>query len=383
MLWRQFNTSTDGPHGIINLQMLLTDIAKIRLYKQQITNTKFTDAVDTVEWLGAVQAQEYAQTKWSLGLRLKNINDDDIERSFSEGKVLRTHLLRPTWHFVSAKDIYWLLELTAPRVQSANAFMYRKLELDSKVFNVCNNILENILQGRKQLTRNSINESFRKNNIVAQGHRLSYIMMNAELEGIICSGARQGNQFTYALLEERAKPTKQISRDEALAKLTTRYFKSRSPATVKDFSTWSGLSLIDCKKGIETIEDALKKETIEETEYYYLKDTKPINKVPDDIYLLPIYDEFIMGYKDRNAIMQFKNSLKFNPPFHYDSMIVQNGQVIGTWKRTINKSSIDMKVQFFSSFDGKQKRAFDTAVQCFEEFHGSPVSFNKTRSTNR
>lgn len=220
-----------------------------------------------VAWLGAVQAQEYAQTKWGLGVRLPHLNDSDIERDFTEGKILRTHLLRPTWHFVNAEDIRWMLMLTAPRVNAANAYMYRMLELESTLFNRCNDILAKALQGGRQLTRDALNLKFKKNNIKAEGHRLSYIMMRAELDGIICSGARQYNQFTYSLLEERVPPFKKKNRDEALDELTKRYFTSRGPATVKDFSTWSGLVLADCRKGIETAKSHLVRGVIENEEY--------------------------------------------------------------------------------------------------------------------
>ena len=182
--------------------MNLTDIARLRLFSQQLGVTTMNMAVDMVEWFAAVQGQEYAQAKWGLGLRLPHLKDIDIEQELIQGKILRTHLLRPTWHFVAAKDIHWLLALTAPRVHVANAFMYRQLELDKKFFTRCNKAIIKILEGCKQLTRNEINEALKKQKIKAEGLRLVYIMMNAELEGIICSGARRGNQFTYALIDE-------------------------------------------------------------------------------------------------------------------------------------------------------------------------------------
>ncbi len=344
--------------------MTLTEIAQYRLSNQQLADTKIKSAVEMVEWLGAVQGQEYAQTKWGLGLRLPHLSDNDIENELNEGKILRTHLLRPTWHFVSAKDIRWLLNLTAPRVHQANAYMYRQLELDDNIFNCCNDILIKTLQDGKQLTRDNINEEFKKHKIIAKGHRLSYIMMYAELEGIICSGARQGNQFTYALLDERVKHKKSLEKDEALAKLTTRYFNSRNPATVKDFATWSGLTISDCKKGIEMIKPLLKKEIIEQQEYFFNPNISLTDKQPDKIYLLPIYDEFIMGYKDRNAIMALEN----NASFRYDCMIVFNGQVIGTWKRTILKNGIDLEYDFFKPLNKHQNKTFDEAVNRFSEF---------------
>ena len=221
--------------------MTFPEIAKHRLLTQQIVEAKVKSAIEMIVWFGAVQAQEYAQTKWGIGLRLPHLNDNDIEKDFTEGKILRTHLLRPTWHLVTGDDIRWLLFLTASRVNAANAYMYRQLELDDAVFNRCNKILIKTLQGGKQLTRDALNEEFKRNKIIAAGHRLGYIMMRAELDGIICSGAREGNQFTYTLLEDRVPQSKARNYDEALAELTIRYFTSRGPATIKDFSTWSGL----------------------------------------------------------------------------------------------------------------------------------------------
>lgn len=317
-----------------------------------------------VEWMGAVQGQEYAQTKWGLGLRLPHLTDIDIEIELAEGKILRTHLLRPTWHFVSAKDIHWLLQLTAPRVHAANRYMYYKLELDSKVFNRCNDIMSKSLQGGNQLTRDDINEEFKKHKVIATGHRLSYIMMYAELEGIVCSGAMQGNQFTYALLDERVKHKKSLGTVEALAELGTRYFKSRNPATIRDFVTWSGLTISDCKKAIEMIRPVLKKVVVEQQEYFYNPEISVNEKKVDKIYTLPIYDEFIMGYKDRSAIM----TLKGTTPFRYDSMIVFEGQVIGTWKRTVSKKEIDVECDFFKPLSKSLGKEFMEAVTHFSDF---------------
>ena len=247
--------------------MTLPEIAKQRLCNQGIVANKFKSPDDIVSWLVAVQAQEYAQAKWSLGLRLSTLKDNDVEKAFTNGKILRTHLLRPTWHFVTAQDIRWLLLLTAPRVNAANAYMYRKLELNNTIFSKTKKILVKCLGGKNQLTRHAISDEFRKNRIIAQGHRLSYIMMKAELDGIICSGARKGNQFTYALLDERVPVSKYINSEDALVELTQRYFSSRGPATVYDFSTWSGLTLTDCRKGIANTE--LIKERVGADDYFF------------------------------------------------------------------------------------------------------------------
>ena len=344
--------------------MTFPEIAKYRLLNQQLTDTKIKSAVEMVEWLAAVQGQEYAQTKWGLGLRLPHLTDIDIENELNKGEILRTHLLRPTWHFVSAKDIHWLLNVTAARVHQSNAYMYRQLEMDNKFFNRCSKIMIKILQGGNHLTRNEINIEFEKQNIVAKGHRLSYIMMNAELEGIICSGPRRANQFTYALLDERVTHKKMLNKEEALAELTSRYFRSRGPATIRDFATWSGLPIADCKKGIEMVITHLQKEVIEGQEYYFNPNTSLSSKQPDKFCLLPIYDEFIMGYKDRGAIM----TPNVIAPFRYDCMIVYNGLVVGTWKRTILKNTIEIEYDFSKPLNKLQTTLFDEAVNRFSEF---------------
>jgi hypothetical protein len=356
----------------------LKDIAQYRMSNQYIDGDTFASAPEMVSRLGAVQAQEYAQTKWGLGLRLPHLKDNDIETDFTAGRILRTHLLRPTWHFVTSEDIRRLLLLTAPRVQAVNAYMYRKLELDNAVFNRCNEIITDTLQGGKQFTRSEINAVFEKNKIIAKGHRLSYIMMNAELEGIVCSGARRGKQFTYTLLEERVPHVQIPDYDEALGDLTNRYFTSRGPATLKDFSTWSGLTIKDCRRGVEMNSRNFERKAIEGKEYYFSRDISSDNKHHGKVYLLPVYDELLMGYKDRSAFTELKDQLKPDAPFVYDCTIVCEDQIIGTWKRTVKSSTIDIAYNLFISLNREQKHAFDAVVRRFEEFTGMAVNVEET-----
>jgi hypothetical protein len=360
--------------------MTLSEVAKYRLINQQLIKTKLKSPVELVKFFCAIQGQEYAQTKWGIGLRLSNIHDTDIEHALNEGNILRTHLLRPTWHFAAACDIQWLLELTSKQVHKANAYMYRKLELDDKTFNTCNDIIIKTLQGGKQLTRNEINEEFRRENIIARGHRLSYIMMYAELEQIICSGTRRGNQFTYTLFDERVIRKETIERDESLQKLTLRYFISRGPATINDFSTWSGLGLTECKKGINIAGNKLESIMVEGTKYYVSEDAVFNNKTESGIYLLPVYDEYIIGYKDRSAILEYKQSLKIGPVFKYDCMIIFNGQITGTWKRTMKTSAIELEYDFFADINDVQKRLFEKAIKEMARFYDLGIEYKSPGS---
>ena len=350
--------------------MKFEEIAMHRLQQQQLGVSNLHTATALVTWLGAVQAQEYSATKWGLGLRLPHKIDADIEDELSKGSILRTHVLRPTWHLVAAQDLRWLLQLTAPRVHAANAYMYKKEGLDASLFHKSADLLQKALEGGKQLSREELNAEFLRHNIKAEGHRLSYLMMHAELEGIICSGARRGNQFTYALLEERVPPAKAKDREEALAELTLRYFTSRGPAMLKDFATWSGLTLTDCKKGAALVGTALQSAQINGEAYYFSSLSTSLQpKTNKSLHLLPIYDELIMGYKDRSPLMIYREGLKSIPPFRFDSMILSHGQIVGTWKRSLHTKHIALSYAFFEPLTHDQTALFAKATQRLGQFY--------------
>jgi hypothetical protein len=199
--------------------------------------------------------------------------------------------------------------------------------------------------------------------------------MYSELERIVCSGARRGNKFTYALFDERVKIQEKMGRDESLAKLAKKYFSSRGPATVNDFSTWSGLTLTECKRGVEIIKDYLETVTVEETIYYAASDTDFNKNIPENIHLLPVYDEYIMGYKDRSAILKYKESLGQNIVFKYDCMIIFDGQITGTWKRKIKKKQIEFEYDLFKRLNSAQKELFNNAVKKFGQFYEMEVKY--------
>ena len=352
-----------------------SDIIRHRLINQQIAETKFTEPAEIVSWLVAMQAQEYAMAKWSIGLRLPGSTDETIEKAFTDGLILRTHLMRPTWHFVTPKDICWLLQLTAPRVEAINGFTYRQQELDSKLFKRSNAVIAKALEGGRQLIRTELQAELRKKKIIADGVRLSCLMMKAELEGIICSGARRGKQFTYALMDERVPPAKTFTKKEALAELATRYFTSRGPATVKDFATWSGLSVTEAKEGAAMLSSRFIKEKINEQEYFFIPASFDTKRKIQTSFLMPDYDEYGMGYKDRSAIFnttidlsQFKNE---NPIFN--RMIVIDGKIEGTWKRVIKNNTVNIETIPFSPLSKTKQQALGKAIKKYCLFVGKEV----------
>lgn len=321
------------------------DIIAQRLANQQLLRSTCKKAKDVVTKLGAVQAQEYAMAKWAIGLRAPGITDADIEAAFNKGTILRTHVLRPTWHFVAPEDIRWLLQLSAPAIHALSAYYYRRMELDKKLFAKSIKVLEKQLQGGRQATRNTIKQYWEEAGIKTDDLRMVLLLMYAELEGVLCSGGREGKQFTYTLLEERVRAAKAVNREEALHKLATLYFTTRGPATVQDFSWWSGLSITDAKAGVETLGKAFEKETFEKKGYII----KPI-ETPElrGAFLMPAYDEYAVSYKDRSALFsKDANSTKMNSAVLGPTIIVK-GKAIGSWKKQETKTGIEVSVKYFT-----------------------------------
>jgi len=353
-------------------------IAKQRLHNQLITQQKFEKAGDVVKSLCAVQAQDYAAAKWALGLRMQNSTDAIIEQAFDDGTILRTHILRPTWHFVLPADIRWMLALTAPRVLATIAYYDRTLRLDETVFTRGNAVLVKALQGGKQLTRVELVTVLRQAGIAADNvQRIGHILMHAELEGIICSGARRGKQFTYALLDERAPQARAIDREDALAELTRRYFTSHGPATLQDFVWWSGLTVADARIGLKMVTSQLSQEVIDGQTYWRSASMPSSKDLSRTIYLLPNFDEYTVGYTDRSAIFDMSDAEKFDAPGNVlNPTIVLDGRIVGTWKRTITKDTVHLTPKLFISLTKAETHALVESAKRYAVFLGMPVNIN-------
>lgn len=351
------------------------DIALQRLGNQRLSSPDLRKAADVVRWLGAVQAQDYHAAKWALGLRMHAATDQAIEKAFAAGDILRTHVMRPTWHFVTPVDIRWLLKLTAPRVNAASRYYYRKLELDEVVFKRTNKAIANALSGGRQLTRAALRSAVQRAGVLTDDLlRFNLILIRAELDGVICSGARQGKQFTYALLDERVPETKPRSRDEALADLTRRYFTSHGPATLRDFVWWSGLNAKDANSGLDMVQRNLWKEVIEGKSYWRSLSMIPVKRVARVAYLLPAFDEYLVSYKDRSAAVQANNS-KETPRGNvlFSSVIVIGGRVVGSWKRSLEGKSVRIILSHFAPVSKAERQLVADAADCYGAFLGMTV----------
>lgn len=349
----------------------MSEIARQRLHHQRLLDEKFTTPAEVVAWLGAVQAQEYAHAKWALALRLNGFTDADMERAFTAGEILRTHIMRPTWHFVTPDDIRWLLAITGPRVHALNAYMQRQLELDDTLLARSGDIMAKALQGGKFLMRKELGTVLSDAGIVADGMRLGYIVHYAELEAVLCSGPRRGKQFTYALLEERAPNAQTLSRDEALAELTKRYFTAHGPALIKDFAWWASMTAADIKEGLEMVKGDIISEEIGGKTYYFSPSTPAKLDPSPTALLLPPYDEFGM-YKDHSASLDPAFAAQADTAL-LAGVIAIDGQGIGYWRREFDKKTAIVELLPFRPLSAAEMDAISNAAQRFGEFLGMPV----------
>lgn len=344
--------------------MNLNDIARIRLIQQQISGSKFKTVANLVDWMCAMQAQDFNMAKWAIGLRLSDATENSVEAAVDAGEIIRTHVLRPTWHLVAASDIYWMLQLTAPRIKAMQKAREKQLELTDTILKKSKRIIEKALRDGKSLKRTELVTHLSKALIVTDNNRLSHILFHAETDALICSGITINKQHTYALLSERVPEKKLLNKEEALFTLAQKYFESHCPATLQDFTWWSGLSVTEAKKAIEMIKPGFISQEVNSQAYWFPKSLSISQKYKDSACLLPAFDEFIISYKDRTAALVVENHAKVvsNNGIFWPTILI-NGQVRGTWKRKIKKERIIIETNFFEPPGNNTKMTVEKAAE--------------------
>jgi len=323
--------------------------------------------------LGAVQAQDYFGGKWGLAQRTRGVTDADVEAELTDGSILRTHVLRPTWHFVAPGDIRWILALTAPRIRMVLAHYDRTLGIDAAVLRRSRTVLSRALKGGAQRTRAELAAELTRAGIRTDGtQRLARIVMHAELDALICSGARRGKQFTYALLDERAASSETIDRDTALHELARRYFTTRGPATEADFAWWSGLTKRDAGRAAQSAESSLDSEVVGERRYWFSPARAPRFRSPL-VRLLSLYDEYFIGLRDRSAMHGRLSSARHLERVGFPSMnlVTIDGQAVGEWARTLAPKAPTVTIKLYVALSSNERDAVALEVDRLAAFSGS------------
>ena len=356
-----------------------TEIAQQRLVSQRIEGKQCATAEEVVRWMGAMQAQDYGQALWAIGVRMQAATVADVERAIADGTIVRTWPIRGTLHFVLAEDAKWMVKLSEERMIAGDGRRLEQLELDAMTIGRAEEALCDALEGGKRLARPDVMRLWEEAGISTTGQRGYHLLWHIAQRGVICVGPMLGKQQTFALLDEWAPAARELAREEALAELANRYFVSHGPATLQDFAGWAGLTLTDARAGLEGAKSGsgLVAERREGQEYVRAGAEAP--DVTADmalgVHLLPGFDEYLLGYKDRSAVLAAEDAQKVVPGGNgmFLPMLVVGGQVVGTWKRTVRKNRVDIALKPFVTLGDVEERVSEAATR-YSAFVGVPLA---------
>jgi hypothetical protein len=333
-----------------------------------------------VRHLGAVQAQDFHGAKWAIAQRARGLTDARIDREFDAGDLIRTHVLRPTWHFVAPEDVRWMLALTGARIARTMGHYNDLFKLDAKVFRRSNDAMAAALAGGTYLTRAELSAAIERAGIpVTSSQKLTRLVMMAELDAVICSGPRRGKQLTYALFDERVPRAAPLDRDEALLMLIRRYFATRGPATLHDFAWWSGLTVADAKRGVEMAGTELTRATCEGVDHWFVDGTP--SRARASAMLLPNYDEYFIGYKDRTSVgrrVGHSNAV-IGGDGGVSHVLFVNGELVGRWRRAAQPNGVAVELTLECRLTTAERARLEAAARRFATFLDSPVTLTTGR----
>ena len=354
--------------------MVNREIIRQRLHNQHIlTAHPFTQPGELAAWMGAVQAQNYPAAKWGISLRLPGTKEADIEKAIADRTIVRTWALRGTLHILAAADVRWMLALIRPGVMPHHAPYNRRLGQDEAVFAHSQAVLEKALQGGKLLTRKELAAVLEENKIPTHDLRMNFLLYRAALDGVICFGPLRGKQETITLLEEWLPHFAEKSRDESLAEMAIRYFASHGPATFKDFAWWSGLAAADAKAAFELVKTQLTPNEDNGTTCWQSRDAAAAVGPISDVVLAPDFDEYLVGYADRQALLHPKIQIKVDMTAGLlNPAILIDGRIAGSWKRTFEKRNVVITCQPYYAFDSCETEQVETAAKRFADFLNFP-----------
>lgn len=356
--------------------MQFPEIGSHRLISQQIAQPALHAPGAVVRWMGAMQAQDYAAALWAVGVRTVDATEATVTQALAERRIVRTWLMRGTIHLAAPDDIRWMLDLLAPRVIQQSQGRLRELGLDAATLSASATVIANALSGGRQLTRPALMSLLEEAGIATGNQRGYTILAQLAYAQLICFGAHEGKQATFALLDERLHAGPRLPRDEALATLALRYFTSHGPATLPDFIWWSGVSSTDAKAGLGAVADQLTAATVNGTTFYYAAPLAVSDAHAAEALLLPGFDEYLIAYRDRSAILDPAYNRRIVPGGNgiFKPMLVSAGQIVGTWQRTVKRNAVTLAVHPFAPDDPLP--TLNTAIARYAHFLDLPITYD-------
>lgn len=350
--------------------MTTEELLHIRLYNQLLSLHALKEPGEVVSHMGAMQSQALEMAKWAIGSRLQNTTASEITGALNKGAVIRSHILRPTWHFVAAEDLRWMYPLSYPRLKPVYRSYAKSLGADETQLYRYLPLVEELLSGGRHLSKQEIGLAMAERHVTLDDNQLSLLLSFAELEGMIVNGRLDGNRQSFTLLEEWVPPTPVIAREEALERLARKYFSSHGPATLQDFGWWSGLSLTECRRGLEGIRADFIRETINDRECWMSNDIHTLPTGYVSALLLAPFDEFVVSYKDRTEMIGKAHYAKvITKNGIFSPTITLNGRIIGSWKKSMKKNVPHIALTFFEKVPKKTISLFQPEIERLEKFY--------------
>lgn len=355
-------------------------IAYQRLSNQKINSTEITRPEEVVKWFGMIQAEDANGAEWAVGLRSIGLNATQVNDALAQGKILRSHAFRPTWHYVLAEDIRWLLALNAPKLNQLYSPYYSKLGLWQDYNEKANLAIRKALSGNQRLGKAELRKKIKWIGVSKTDKlKYEYVLIRSELDGVLCCVGQKSNEPIYALLDEVVPPMPVKSETEAIVSLARYYFRSRGPASLKDFSWWSGLTLAEAKKGLEDLSTELSSVKLNRTEYWFFTNQSEPTDSVKDMFLLPKNDEFVVGYEDKTVAFKAAQTSKVKEDGNvlFSNSIIKKGEIIGSWSRRIyqqrNKKPMAIKVTLFDALSTADYKKLLTKFEEYSVFCGHPL----------
>lgn len=355
--------------------MINAEIGYRRLKNQRIAGDRFEKPDDVVRYLGAMQAQDYHQVLWAIGSRMIQGRVSDIERSMEDRDIVLTWPMRGTIHAVPPESVRGMLQLLTPRILAGDKRRLKELELTPEIIAQSQDILTQTLQGNKRISRPDLMQCFEEAGINTSGQRGYHLLWHSAQTGLICMGPREGKQQTFVLLDEWVPSRGDVSRETVLLQLTERYYSSHGPASVHDFAWWTGLTLTDARKGLELAGNRLKAMKIGDRElWYHTSQSADCIDFRSGVYLLPGFDEYLLGYKERSDVLLQEHAKYITPGGNgvFMPTIVIDGLVAGIWKRKIKAKGLDIVLELFASANGREDE-LRAAASKYGEFMELPL----------
>lgn len=351
--------------------MSVQELASLRLASQAISKPKTQQPLEILRSLGAIQGQDYAQAKWAIALR-SAVNEQEIEDLIDQTQIVRTWLMRGTLHMLALSDLRWMLGLFAERLLQQRARRHRELELDAATFVHSRSIIEQALSGGKRLDRRTLLAMLEAEGIVTSGQRGIHILQQVSLQGVICQLNAAKNNPLFVLIDAICPPEDPLSNDEAMQRLALNYFRSRGPATLQDFTFWSNLPITATRRALESVSSQLQSRTFNDQTYWLDRELELSGSNPDALYLLPGFDEYLLGYGQRDAVLDPSHANKVVPGGNgvFFPIIVYRGRVVGTWKRSVKKDQLSITPQAFEASNQIEQAALQSAADHYAHYLG-------------